>query len=137
MANKPQQFSVQFTRNTRVATLKGNVVRLKAYEPRVVTEDVYRTAMTMGGIDGNVKLERPSEDEDGEDENVEHQEEVKEDSGVLEVARAMREIIDSADPDKLTSGGEPKISSLEEAVGFEVNSALRTEAQKLLDEGIA
>lgn len=142
-----QQYSVQFTTNKRLATLRGHVILFKAFEPKMVPEAIYRQAMSEGGIDGNMKLAvqqtQDSKDaatvsttDQNSEEGIGEVEGTGTDSGVLRVAQICREIIDAADMDKLTSGNKPKLSSLSQDAGFEVSSELRDEAMKLVADGI-
>lgn len=157
-----QLFSVQFATDKRLATIYGHVILFKAFEPKEVPEGIYRQAIAEGGIDGNMKISiEKSQKEAAEAEAAEAEAEAAEaeaakhtqtdpnsdegigevegtgtDSGVLKVAQICRDIIDSADMDKLTAGNKPKLSELSSAAGFTVSAELRDEAMKMVEDGI-
>lgn len=143
-----QQFSVQFATDKRLATLYGHVVLFKAFEPREVTEAIYRQAIAEGGFDGNLELKQPKAEvnqnpneqvapaDHTSEEGIGDVEGTGTDSGVLRVAQICREIIDEADMDKLTSGNKPKLADLSQAAGFTVSAELRDEAMKMVEDGI-
>lgn len=143
-----QTFSVQFAKDTRLATLRGHVVLFKAFEPRQVPEAIYRQAIAEGGFDGKLELKQPEAQAPQEPEKQEVQadhtseegigdvEGTGTDSGVLRVAQICREIIEEADMDKLTSGNKPKLADLSQAAGFTVSAELRDEAMKMVEDGI-
>lgn len=143
-----QTFSVQFPKDTRLATLHGHIVRFKAFEPRVVNEAIYRQAIAEGGFDGSIELKKPEAQvarppseptapaDHTSEEGIGDVEGTGTDSGVLRVAQICREMIDEADVDKLTSGNKPKLADLSQAAGFTVSAELRDEAMKMVEDGI-
>lgn len=145
-----QLFSVQFAQDKRLATIYGHVILFKAFEPKEVPEGIYRQAIAEGGIDGNMKISiektqkeaaeaeaaKHTQVDPNSDEGIGTVDGTGTDSGVLRVAEICREIIDSADMDKLTSGNKPKLTELSTVAGFAVSSELRDEAMKLVEDGI-
>lgn len=132
------KFSVQFPSDRRVATLYGKVFRFKAGVPKTVDERTYRQAIAEGGIDGNVKLsiEPAAPSNPDSEEGIGDVEGTGTETPILAIARAMREIIDEADPDKLTESGRPKAAEVNDRFGSDTTKEQREEAYKLIEEGV-
>lgn len=123
---------VQFVQDTRVATRQGQITRFRAGEPKAVNEAVYRQALLQGGIPGDAKVTiepNPPAGDSGEGSDPS-------DGHLLALARAIREVIDEADPDSITSDGQPKMEVLRSMVDFPVDQGMRDEARKLLEQEI-
>lgn len=106
-----------------VNTTKGHSVHFKASVPRTVPESIKAECFAAGIKPSEGKPKATPETPSG--------------PSARDVATAMREIIESGDDEKLTAQGKVRVEAVNAAMGEDVPSATRRQADRMLERGEA